>query len=81
MASGRRKALLPEGRGLAGAATLPGSALFAGAASADSGPLTRGDIAILRLLAAIELIESDLWQQYNELGGVNGGNAAYIAAL
>jgi hypothetical protein len=76
---GRRSFL--KGLGLAGAATLPGSALFAGAASADSGPLTRGDIAILRLLAAIELIESDLWLQYNELGGVNGENAAYIAAL
>jgi hypothetical protein len=32
-------------------------------------------------LAAVELIEADLWQQYNELGGVNGGNSAYIAAL
>lgn len=34
---------------------------------------TRGDIAILRLLAAIELIEADLWQQYAELGGVSTG--------
>jgi hypothetical protein len=40
-------------------------------ASADEGSgLTRGDAAILRLLAAVELIESDLWQQYNELGGI-----------
>jgi len=31
--------------------------------------LTKGEIAILRFLTAIELIESDLWQQYNELGG------------
>src|SRR3981081_4090539 len=31
---------------------------------------TKGDIAILRLLAAVELIESDLWLQYAELGGV-----------
>ena len=30
---------------------------------------------------AIELIETDLWQQYNELGGVDGGNPAYMAAL
>ena len=35
----------------------------------------------LRFLAAAELIESDLWQQYNELGGVKGGNAAYMAAI
>jgi hypothetical protein len=38
-------------------------------------------VAILRLLAAAELIEADLWQQYDELGGVNGGNPAYMAAL
>ena len=76
---GRRSFL--KGLGIAGAATLPGSALLADSAFAASGPLTKGDVAILRLLAAIELIESDLWQQYNELGGVDGGNAAYIAAL
>ena len=76
---GRRSFL--KGLGLAGAAALPGSALIADTALADSGPLTSGDVAILRLLAAIELIESDLWSQYNELGGVNGGNSSYIAAL
>jgi hypothetical protein len=43
--------------------------------------LTGGDVAILRFLAAAEIIETDLWQQYNELGGVDGGNPAYIAAL
>jgi hypothetical protein len=37
------------------------------------GSLTRGDTAILRLLAAAELIEADLWQQYAELGGVTTG--------
>jgi len=48
---------------------------------ARSRGVTAGDIAILRFLAAAELIETDLWQQYNELGGVNGGNSAYMAAL
>jgi hypothetical protein len=77
---GRRSFL--KGIGLAGAAALPGSALFAGPALAkSSSSLTNGDVAILRLLAAAELIEADLWQQYDELGGVNGGNPAYIAAL
>jgi hypothetical protein len=76
---GRRSFL--KGVGLAGAAALPGSALFAGEAIARSKGVTSGDIAILRFLAAAELIETDLWQQYNELGGVNGGNPAYIAAL
>jgi ferritin-like protein len=35
--------------------------------------ITPGDIAILRFLAAAELIEADLWQQYAELGGVTSG--------
>ena len=35
-----------------------------------SGSLPRGDAAILRFLAAAEIIETDLWQQYNELGGI-----------
>ena len=32
--------------------------------------LSSGDAAILRFLAALEILETDLWQQYNELGGV-----------
>jgi hypothetical protein len=76
---GRRSLL--RSVGIAGAAALPASALLAGSAAASTGKLTAGDVAILRLLAAIELIETDLWQQYNELGGVNGGNPAYMAAL
>jgi ferritin-like protein len=75
---GRRSFL--RGVGLAGAAAVPGTALFASDAFAKTS-VTKGDVAILRLLAAIELIEHDLWEQYNELGGVNGGNAAYMAAL
>src|SRR5258708_39557753 len=46
-------------------------------------------MAILKFLAAIEIIETDLWTQYNELGGVQdnevpgqtGGSANYTAAL
>lgn len=47
----------------------------------STGTLSKGDAALLRFAAAAELIEADLWQQYNELGGVQGGNPAYIAAL
>jgi hypothetical protein len=50
--------------------------------------LTKGDVAILRFLAAAEILETDLWQQYNELGGIQdsevpggSGNAVYIKAL
>jgi hypothetical protein len=35
----------------------------------EGGRLTAGDTAILRFLAAAEIIESDLWLQYAELGG------------
>jgi hypothetical protein len=42
------------------------------------GKLTKGDVAILQFLAAAELIETDLWQQYTELAT---GNPAYQEAL
>jgi Ferritin-like domain len=72
----RRRSFL-KGLGMAGATLLPASALLMtnGKAQADerqerNGKLTKGDVAILRLLAAAEIIETDLWQQYNELGGI-----------
>jgi hypothetical protein len=68
-----RRSLLQKGALAAGAVTI-GAGLF-GADKAAFGQdrddrLTDGDIAILRFLAAAELIESDLWQQYAELGGI-----------
>jgi hypothetical protein len=66
--------------GLASAAAVPVSALAAASAHAQSSGPTAGDIAILRFLAAAEILETDLWEQYNELGGANGGNPAYISA-
>jgi len=74
---GRRSFL--HGVGIAGA-SLAATRL----AAESKKKLSSGDAAILRLLAAAELIESDLWTQYAELGGVNsptGGNPAYTAAL
>jgi hypothetical protein len=47
----------------------------------DGRSITRGDIAILRFLAAAELLETDLWQQYTELAGVNAADSGYRAAL
>lgn len=41
-----------------------------GSSASSNSKLTAGDIAILRFLAAAELIESDLWIQYAELGGI-----------
>ena len=52
------------------------------------GRLTAGDEAILQFVAAAEILETDFWQQYNELGGIQdsevpggSGNKAYTAAL
>ena len=66
-----------KGSMVAGAATMGAgvlaSRLPAFAATENSSPLTTGDIAILRFLAAAELLETDLWQQYAELGGLSAG--------
>jgi hypothetical protein len=52
------------------------------------GHISRGDAALLRFAAAAEILETDFWVQYNELGGIpdkevpgGSGNAAYTAAL
>lgn len=74
---GRRSFL--RGTGVAGlaAATAIGGALSltskATAKSPDPGAIPAGDLAILRFLAAAELVEDDLWQQYTELSANNPG--------
>ena len=69
-----RRSLLRGGMLAGGAAVVgAGTGLFSGAKAfgQDSGGgLNKGDVAILRFLAAAELIESDLWIQYAELGGI-----------
>jgi hypothetical protein len=72
---GRRSFLHSAG---AAGAMLPAGSLLA---QDSDKKLSKGDAAILKFLAAAELIEKDLWQQYNELGGANGGNTSYMQAL
>lgn len=75
-----RRGFMTGGVIAAGAATastlLPRSARAAFGQDLNDGKtgLTKGDVAILRFLAAAELIESDLWQQYSEIGGVTEGS-------
>src|SRR5579864_2542895 len=52
------------------------------------GRLMKGDAALLRFAAAAEMLESDFWVQYNELGGIQdsevpggSGNPMYTAKL
>jgi hypothetical protein len=88
-----RRSLIIKGAAL-GAGAIGAGRLLADppAASADPthhrGRLPKGDVAILQFLAAAELLEADLWKQYNELGGVQdsevsggSGNPAYTRAL
>ena len=82
------------GKSLAAGAVTMGAGLLANALAAKEGNgkgspgLTRGDADILRFLAAAEIIETDLWQQYNELAGIQDsevpggtGNPAYTNAV
>src|SRR5579863_4397330 len=80
-----RRSFLKNGAIAAGTVTA-GAALLShglpafGQESKTGGSPTKGDIAILRYLAAIELIESDLWLQYQELGGVQDNEVSTLAS-
>lgn len=90
-----RRSFVKNSLTAAGAATMGAGLLSQGASAfADEvneergGNLGRGDAAILRFLTAAEILETDLWQQYNELGGIQdsevpggSGNPVYTAAL
>ena len=82
-----RRSFLKKGM-TAGALTV-GAGLFGRGAAvfADSdgdqdknGRLTKGDAAILRFLAAAEILETDLWLQYQELAGSQDDEVAAEAA-
>jgi hypothetical protein len=68
---------------LTGGAAAVGAGLLANGTSAraqERGRLNPGDAAILRFLAAAELIESDLWIQYAELGGIGNNPPVEVQA-
>jgi len=81
-------------KGVAAGVATVGAGLWSHGVSASaedekSGRLTPGDAALLRFAAAAEIIETDFWVQYNELGGVpntnevpgGSGNPAYTNAI
>src|SRR3954469_8287074 len=82
-----RRSLLVRGAAV-GATIGAGGLLVEASPVFASHGLTRKDADILRFLAAAELIETDLWQQYNELAGIQdgevpggSGNPAYHDAV
>jgi hypothetical protein len=92
-----RRSFMKNGLTTAGAASVGASLLARGSSALalegpeeNHGSLTSGDAALLRFAAVAEIIETDFWEQYNELGGVQdnefpggggSGNPAYTAAL
>jgi hypothetical protein len=79
---------LAMGVGTMGAGLLANTVTAKESKEKSFGHLDKGDAAILRFLAAAEIIETDLWQQYNELGGIQDsevpggtGSPAYTQAL
>jgi hypothetical protein len=69
-----RRSFLKRSMATGAAATVGASVLSKGlpllAQESSGASITKGDVAILRFLAAAEIIESDLWTQYAELGGI-----------
>jgi hypothetical protein len=83
----RRSFIAGAGAGVLGAGVLGAGGLSVAPAFAK-GSLSHGDAAILRFLSAAEILETDLWQQYNELCGIQdrevrggSGNKAFTKAL
>ena len=69
-----RRSFIQKGLAVVGTASV-GAGLLSNSKPAfgdESGRLTRGDAAILTFLAAAEILESDLWEQYWELSSVTG---------
>src|ERR1700739_3292889 len=65
-----RSGLLAGGAATIGAGMLANGTLARAQDEDNNRGLDAGDVAILRFLAAAELIEADLWTQYAELGGI-----------
>src|SRR5579862_2162188 len=79
----KRRSFL-KGLGIAGAALSAGALLGTESnaqTTRSTGKLSKGDVALLQFALWAELVESDLWTQYAELGGVgpSGGGAAQVS--
>jgi hypothetical protein len=72
-----------KGVGIAGVALSAGALLpevLNAQVPTPSSSITKGDAAILRFLAAAEILETDLWLQYQELGGVQDDEVSKLAS-
>ena len=70
--------MVAAGAAAMGAALLPRTSAALGREEEDYAPITKGDIAILTFLSALEQVEADLWIQYAELGGATNQGLSSI---
>src|ERR1043165_5386440 len=84
-----RRSFVKNGITAAGVATVGsgllvnGTSVLAEDTEKHGGRLTKGDAALLRFAAAAEILETDFWVQYNELGGIQdseepGGSGNHV---
>jgi hypothetical protein len=76
-----RRSFIQKGLAVVGTASA-GAGLLSNSKPAfgeEQGRLTAGDAAILRFLAAAEILESDLWEQYWELSSATGVTSGFEA--
>jgi hypothetical protein len=66
---------------LGGASIMSIGTLFSQEERLRPGSITEGDADILRFLAAAEILETDLWQQYTEFAGEESSDSPYKDAL
>jgi hypothetical protein len=72
--TGMKRRSFLKGMSMAGASLTGGSLLAAASTTTQAASkISLGDVALLRFVAAAELIETDMWQQYAELGGLTPG--------
>jgi hypothetical protein len=72
--TGMKRRSFLKGMSMAGASLTGGSLLAAASTTTQAASkISSGDVALLRFVAAAELIETDMWQQYAELGGLTPG--------
>jgi hypothetical protein len=76
-----KNSMVAAGAATMGAALLPGTSAAFGKEDNDHSPITKGDIAVLTFLSALEQVEADLWIQYAELGGATNQGLSPIDLL
>src|SRR5260370_38794718 len=74
-----RKGVVATGAATVGAGLLSRGVPLFGQGDEKSGKLARGDAAILRFLAATQILKTDLWQKSHDLGRTEDSEVAGVS--